>query len=208
MNANDWRAVHGGLLLLFLPIPMLLPALAGWPWHILVPLLGYAIVVCLNGPLRRSLNWLHFGRLDGRVLAVTTAIVLVSSTALVLYYLLFSPDLSHLSEHFPAATGLTLILAGVLFSVVNALMEELAFRGIVMDALESQLQATTALAAQALAFGAAHYHGFPAGPVGVVLASIYGLMLGMLRRWANGLAAPVIAHICADATIFAIVVNA
>jgi hypothetical protein len=41
----------------------------------------------------------------------------------------------------------------------------------------------------------------------VVLASIYGLMLGMLRTWAGGLAAPVIAHIFADATIFAIVAN-
>ena len=44
--------------------------------------------------------------------------------------------------------------------------------------------------------------------VGVVLASIYGLMLGMLRNWSNGLAAPVIAHICADATIFVLVLSA
>ena len=207
MNAIDWRAVHGGLLILFLPIPMLIPALAGWPWHILIPLLGYALVVCIVGPMRRSVKWLHFGRLDWRVLGVTAAIVLVSSAALVLYYLLFRPDLSHLSEHFPAATGLSLFLVGALFSVVNALMEELAFRGIVMDALEAQLQPMTALSAQALAFGAAHYHGIPAGPIGVVLASIYGLMLGMLRRWSKGLAAPVIAHICADATIFAIVIQ-
>jgi membrane protease YdiL (CAAX protease family) len=207
MTKKDWRGVHGGLLLLFLPIPMLIPDLGRWPWHILVPLLGYAIVVCLVGPLRRSVNWLHFGLMDRQVLAVTAAIVLISSTALVLYCVFFHPDLGQLREHFPAATGITLLLLGAYFSIVNALMEEVMFRGIVMDALESQLQPAMAWATQAVAFGAAHYHGFPPGPVGIVLASIYGLMLGLLRWWARGLAAPVLAHVFADATIFAIVIS-
>jgi membrane protease YdiL (CAAX protease family) len=207
MSTNDWRAAHGGLLLLLLPIPMLWPILAQWPWHILTPLLGYTAIVCLTSPLRRSVNWLRVGRLDGRALAVTAAIVLVSSAALVAYQILFHPDLHELSEHFPTSTRMTLILVGAFFAFFNALMEEVLFRGIVMDALESQLRPTTALLAQALAFGAAHYHGFPPGGVGVVLASIYGLMLGMLRTWAGGLAAPIIAHIFADATIFAIVAN-
>jgi membrane protease YdiL (CAAX protease family) len=186
---------------------MLIPALARWPWHILFPLLCYLAAVLSIGPLRRSIAWLRIGRLDGAVILGTGAIIALSSSALVLYYALFRPDLEELRTYFGAATGMELVLIGIGFSVLNATQEEIVFRGILTDGLEAESQPLTALVVQALAFGAAHYHGYPPGPVGVVLASIYGLMLGVLRSWAGGLAAPIIAHAFADATIFVIVVT-
>lgn len=206
MNDRDWRALHGGLLLLFAPVPTLLPGLKLWPWHFALPLLGYAAVVLLCPPLRRSLHWLHFGRFDLRVLAVSGGIILIASVTLLLFQLLFEPDLAHVREQFPAVTGSELVLFGVYFSLLNALLEELVFRGVLQDALESQFRPITALLLQASCFGMAHYQGYPMGALGVLLAAIYGLLLGWLRNWVGGLAAPVLIHVCADATIFAMVV--
>ena len=206
MNDRDWRALHGGLLLIFAPLPTLLPGLMRWPWHFAVPLFAYAVVVLLVSPLRRTFAWLRVGRLDGRVLAVSCGIVLIASAALLLFQSLFNPDLAHLRALFPTTSGSQLLLFGVFFSLLNTLLEELVFRGVLQDALESQFRPVTALLLQAVIFGIAHYQGYPMGALGVVLAAIYGLMLGWLRNWVGGLAAPVLVHVFADATIFAMVV--
>jgi uncharacterized protein len=56
---------------------------------------------------------------------------------------------------------------------------------------------------QAVAFGALHVAGFPAGAIGVVIAAGYGLVLGTLRMITGGLRYPIVAHVCADLTIAA-----
>lgn len=60
--------------------------------------------------------------------------------------------------------------------MVNAAVEEGAYRGVILHALDSSLgPGFAALLLQALAFGAIHIRGFPRGWVGVGLACIYGL---------------------------------
>ena len=58
-----------------------------------------------------------------------------------------------------------------------------------------------AVVLQALAFGVLHLHGVPNGPVGMVMAGVWGLLLGVLRLRSRGLLAPYVTHIAADATI-------
>jgi hypothetical protein len=41
----------------------------------------------------------------------------------------------------------------------------------------------------------------------VALASVYGVSLGALRVRSGGLMAPFIAHVCADAVIFVLIVQ-
>lgn len=62
-----------------------------------------------------------------------------------------------------------------------------------------------AVAVQALSFGAAHWNGVPSGWVGIGLAAIYGSMMGASAVVAEGLLAPIIAHIFADIVIFGLV---
>jgi membrane protease YdiL (CAAX protease family) len=205
VRAADWGAAHGGLLLVLLALPAFIPGLARWPWHLLTPVLIYGGIVAVVPPLRRSLDWLRVGRLDGRILAVSAAIVLISAAALVLYYLVFRPDLQYLAEHLPTGTGMTLLLAGAFFSVTNAVLEEIVFRGVLQQAFAARLGISAAVVLQGVAFGIAHLHGYPPGPVGAVLAGIDGIVQGALRQWSGGLAAAVLTHICADATIFTIV---
>jgi membrane protease YdiL (CAAX protease family) len=97
-----------------------------------------------------------------------------------------------------------LLLAGVGFSVGNALLEEIIFRGVLYEALAADYGVAATVCIQGIAFGVVHAHGFPRGVIGVAMASAYGVVLGILRQRSGGLLAPFVAHVFADATIFAI----
>src|ERR1700733_6478234 len=49
-----------------------------------------------------------------------------------------------------------------------------------------------------------HLHGYPPGPLGAVLAGIFGMALGLLRLWTGGVGLTILVHICAGGTIFTI----
>lgn len=186
---------------------MFVHLLAHWPWYFLAPLGVYVAVVLAVAPLRRSVRWLHFGRHDGLTLIATFGIILSASTALALYQYLVRPPLSELAERLPLHSGLPLLAAGAVFALSNAIMEEVIFRGVLQDALVSQVGQTAGVVVQAAIFGLGHAHGYPPGKIGAVLAGLYGLILGVLRQWSGGLGAAILAHVFADATIYAIVVT-
>jgi membrane protease YdiL (CAAX protease family) len=99
---------------------------------------------------------------------------------------------------------LGLLAAGLTFSIINAILEEFIWRGILLDWLRTRMAPAAAVVVQAASFGAAHYMGFPSGFVGSGLAAIYGVMLGALAVRSKGIGAPIVAHIAADAVIFAV----
>jgi membrane protease YdiL (CAAX protease family) len=92
--------------------------------------------------------------------------------------------------------------------VLNATLEELLFRGLLWGAVADEWNDRIALAATSLLFGALHLHGYPPGPLGVILAGLYAIGLGLLRTWTGGLGLAVACHICADATIFGLLARA
>jgi membrane protease YdiL (CAAX protease family) len=202
---HDWQALHGGLLIALLLVPAFVRPLQHWPWYLAVPLGAYLVLVAALGPLRRTVRWNRVGRLGGAVLAATGAISAVSAAALLLYDAVFRPDLEPLSRQLPLGLPLPVPVTGLLFAVVNALLEEVIFRGVLQDALAARVGTAGAVVLQAVAFGVGHAHGYPPGTVGIGLAMVYGILLGALRHRAGGLLAPWLAHVCADATIFGIV---
>jgi uncharacterized protein len=93
-----------------------------------------------------------------------------------------------------------------MFSMANAAVEEGAYRGVILHALDRSLgPGFAALLLQAIAFGAIHIRGFPRGLLGVGLACIYGLLMGVIRRRAGGMFAPWLAHVFTDIVIAGIV---
>jgi membrane protease YdiL (CAAX protease family) len=58
---------------------------------------------------------------------------------------------------------------------------------------------------QAAIFGIWHYHGIPSGLPGVALTFFYGLVMGLLMDYGQGLLLPILAHSIADYFIFAII---
>jgi membrane protease YdiL (CAAX protease family) len=99
-----------------------------------------------------------------------------------------------------------LIAGGLIFAMLNAAVEEAAYRGVFLHALDRSLgSGFLPLLLQALAFGAIHIRGFPRGWIGVGLACIFGLLMGVIRRRAGGMFAPWIAHVFTDVVIAGIV---
>jgi membrane protease YdiL (CAAX protease family) len=204
---SSWPAVHGGLFVAaFILIPFSLPTL-GWPWYLLVPLVGYAAFVLLVPTLRRTIPRIPFGRINKYTITISILLAALTSAVLTGYQALLRPDVSALAAAIPVAAFGSVIVAGVCFSIGNAVLEELTFRWVLYEALAAEWGAIVAVAATAVIFGLGHMHGYPPGPAGAVLAGLYGVALGLLRWWTGGLGLAIGCHIAADATIFTILAN-
>jgi membrane protease YdiL (CAAX protease family) len=203
-SQTGWLAIHAGILLAALwLISACLPQLA-WPWYLLLPFIAYAVVVSAFAPLRQSSPRLHAGRIDVAGVVATLALSLAAVATLLAYQFLISPDVTALAAILPHALFGNLILAWILFSVLNALLEEIIFRGILYEALAAEWGTSVAIVGSAVLFGLGHLRGYPPGLMGAALAGIYGLALALLRWWTGGLVLAIGSHICADATIFGI----
>jgi uncharacterized protein len=157
--------------------------------------------------LRGTATWARWGSFDATVGFLSIAAWLLATAALLSWYIFLHPNIADILEAFVPALPLGLLIAGgLIFSMVNAAVEEGVYRGVILHALDSSLGAGfAALLLQALAFGAIHIRGFPRGWVGVGLACIYGLLMGVIRRRAGGMFAPWIAHVFTDVVIAGIV---
>ncbi len=199
--------IHIALLALLFLLSARLGGFFGlWPLHILTPLILYALIGTTIPALRETIGWFKRGRMDGTVTLLVGVTLIVSVATLVGWTAMMKPDLKHHLAQMPKLSFWVYPFAGAGFALLNALMEEAVFRGIVMEALDSALGAGQwAIGIQAFSFAALHYlAGFPNGVTGFIMTFLYGVMLGAIRRVSKGLLAPFLAHVAADLTIFSI----
>jgi membrane protease YdiL (CAAX protease family) len=195
-------AVHGGLILAALCTAALVAPRLPWPLYLLLPLLAYGGITLLFASLRRTAPPINIGRVSGAPLACAAILSAATTSALVAFQTLARPEVAELAGHIPVAAFGNLVLAGICFSVFNAALEELVFRGVLWGAIAQEWNNGVALVVTAIFFGFAHVHGYPPGQIGAALAGLYGLALGLLRWWTGGLGLALACHVCADATIF------
>lgn len=207
MNRNDWRALHGMILFALFVMATFIPVCRVWPLLWFVPLANYATVVGAVPPLRATYWRWRFGRVSRFAILSTLVIAVCSCLVLLAFHHFMQPDVRAYASFLPVSKLGGVFATVVFFSVINALCEEVIFRGVFFDALESQWGARGAIVATAALFGYGHLHGYPPGPLGAVLAGVYGLCLGWLRIVTAGIGFGVIAHVVADATICVIVVR-
>jgi membrane protease YdiL (CAAX protease family) len=195
-------AIHGGLFFaIYIIATAVLPLLA-WPWFLVLPVFVYGGIVSIVGPLWRTAPRLSIGGMGGRPLASAAGVALATSCVLVGFQTAIHPDVKSLAAKLPANWFGNLLLAGICFSVVNAVMEEIIFRGLLWELVSEEWNKGTALGVTAVLFGLCHLQGYPPGPIGALMAAMYGVALGALRWWTGGLGLPIACHVCADATIF------
>jgi membrane protease YdiL (CAAX protease family) len=201
---NRAGALHGALIVAaVMAFWFGLPALS-WPWYLLLPLLAYTAVVAAVPYLRRTMPRVVVGPLGGPPLAFAVALGVATSAVLCTFDSLVRPDVSELASRLPVAAFGHWLIAAVCFSVLNAVLEEILFRGLLWGAVADEWNEWVALVVTSILFGFLHLHGYPPGPLGSVLAGLFGLSLGVLRWWTDGLGLAVACHVCADATIFAL----
>ena len=206
-SGSDWRLVHGIVFVLCMAFTLFVPPLRRWPWVWLVPLLAYLLLVAGAPRLRGSLAWLRLGRLSSAGVAATIGIMLLTSLTLVMFHITAQPDVRSYRDALPLRVLGGVVVAGVVFSILNATLEELVFRGVLFDAVQSQWGAWGTLIGTAILFGLGHMHGYPPGLLGACLAAVFGFVMGALRLWTGGLLLPIVAHMGADATIYGILVH-
>jgi len=179
-----------------------------FPVVLALGLLGYAGVVRGVPWLRGTATWARWGSFDATVRLLSVAVWLLAAAALLSWYLLLHPNIADIVKAFVPDRPLGLLIAGgLIFSMLNAAVEEGAYRGVILHALDRSLgTGLAALLLQAVAFGAIHIRGFPRGWIGVGLACIYGLLMGAIRRRAGGMFAPWITHVFTDVVIAGILV--
>jgi uncharacterized protein len=195
-------AVHGAVFLAaFVGVANGLSPLR-WPWYLVLPLLAYANIVLAWPRLRQTAPRPAFGRVNGWPLVAAVGLAVATFAVLVTFQAFLRPDVADLSAGLPVSAFGNLLLAGICFSVANAALEELIFRGLLWEVAAAEWNVGVAFGATSILFGLGHLHGYPPGTLGAFLAGIFGLALGILRLWAGGLGLAIAVHICADATIF------
>ena len=197
-------AIHGAVYLTALTVTLIAMSPLRWPWYLVLPLLAYLMTVVAWPRLRRTAPRLALGRMVGWPLAVALVLAITTVVALLGFQALARPEVAGLAAGLPVAAFGSLLVAGVCFSTTNAVLEELIFRGVLWEATAAEWNRGVALGATTILFGLGHVHGYPPGPLGAVLAGVFGMALGLLRLWTGGLGLAILVHICADATIFTI----
>lgn len=205
--SKDIYATHIALLALTWALLLgFIPLFRIWPFSMLMPIVVYALVVFLIPTLRNSVGWLRKGCSDAEVRRLVVTVIVVSCLALVVWAGVEQPDLGQQLKLIPQMPLWVYPFAAVAFAMFNAAMEEVIFRGIMMEALDSALGAgLMSVSLQAVAFAALHFlAGFPNGISGFFMVLLYGFMLGIVRRRSRGMFAPWLAHLAADVAIFTI----
>lgn len=160
------------------------------------------VALALQG--RRGLAWIRAGRWDRRIAAWTAVLVAIAAAAIAAGAALYR----HRPPHVPALSQALppVALAGgiVAWSAVNAALEELAFRGALLHALEGGLGTPAAIGLQGVAFGVMHLPVAPGRWAGAALVAAFAVALALLRRRSGGLLAPWVAHAAADVVMLAV----
>ncbi len=201
---TDWKSIHSLVFGAMLLIPSVVESLNKWPLFWLIPLLCYGALTVSIPALRRTATWLRVGRISKPSIAATAGIILATSVSLLAFQAFIRPDLRAYREALPLEAFGGFWIAAIFFPLLNATIEELVYRGVLYEGIESQWGTPFAIVAIAVLFGVGHLQGYPPGGIGVVMAGIYGVGMAGLRAWTGGLALPIAAHVFADATIYAI----
>ncbi len=167
----------------------------------------YLLIVATVPDLRAGLRFFRWGNFGREAWLLCIGSGMLSGTALLGWFVLTRPDFSVLIRNFlPNLPLPALIFGGIGFAMVNALVEEVVYRGVVFGVLvESGLSLAVILPLQAVAFGTIHMGGVPSGWIGVGLASLYGFLMGLIRLRSKGLLAPWAGHVLTDLVIVTIV---
>ncbi len=173
-----------------------------WPLPPLLATLVYAAAVAGLPALGGRPRWLARGQLNRPIGLLIAASIVLAGIGLVGWFAFTQPNYAELTGPLPHLPVPVLYLGMVGFCIVNAALEELVYRGVLLDALDLALGVgAVPILLQAIVFGTMHAHGVPRGLTGMGLTTIYGLMMGALRRRAQGMLAPWLAHAAADVVI-------
>ncbi|MEU0835674.1 type II CAAX endopeptidase family protein [Streptomyces sp. NPDC005969] len=180
--------------------------LGGWPPAVTTVLVCTLPLACLlfagrRPALRPVVPWLARGSLTPGAPWLGVATVVLSAAALTAWALVVRPEPPEYMSELQRLPLWLAILGIVAFALVNPVWEEMLFRGVLLTELASVWGVRAAVVLQAVLFGAAHFAGFPSGPVGMMMAAAWGFVLGVMRVRSGGILITYLVHVTANAVI-------
>jgi membrane protease YdiL (CAAX protease family) len=205
--SRSLSVLHFNVFLFFFFAMRWFPHFSFYPLSQLTLLLLYGYTMMIIPALLKSVGWTRTGKFSATIWWLIVTTIVVSCAALVIWVKILSPDLSRYASMIPNRPRALVLLYGLLFCTFNAALEEITWRGVMMEALDSAFgPGILSVVIQAASFALAHYrNGFPNGVTGSLMVFAYGLMLGAIRRKSKGMAAGWLAHAAADFTIYCLV---
>ncbi len=204
IRAKNIAALHLAILAaLNLGVPRLLPTAPSIFMAKGAALAAYGAVCLMVAPLRVDVAGFSIGTIMRRTW-FSAAVFLVGFAGFTAWYLAhYRPPASRLLV---AETEMPTLLFIVLGAAINALAEEVFWRGAMQAALKTILPARSLVVlAQAAHFGLAHYRGpFFSGWAGVAGATLMGGVLGNFRWRTGALFVPWLLHLSCDIVILAL----
>ena len=207
IRSGSIYTVHFNILLLLNFLTDLYPHLPGYPFSRLTHLVLYGYAVAMIPALRGTVGWVRLGKMTGKIWFASATVVCLGVLILVVWARENSTDFSRYANLLPNALIGVLLLYGVAFAAFNAALEEIIWRGVMMEALDSAFGAGyCSVIIQAASFGVAHYRaGFPNKLSGAMLTFLGGLILGLIRRKSRGLFGSWLVHFIGDMTAFSLI---
>jgi membrane protease YdiL (CAAX protease family) len=93
----------------------------------------------------------------------------------------------------------------LLFAVMNAFGEEVAFRAAPLSQLVHVVGETQAVWLTAVWFGLGHYYGgIPSGPMGAIFLSFIALLFGRAMLETRGITMPIFIHLFGDIVVYSL----
>lgn len=175
-----------------------------WPIPQLIGLAIAAVVLHRKGVERPT--WLGRGSSDRFALVLAIASIPPTAFALIGFIASGRTDLETATEGLSALPLWLLPLAGLGFVIANPTGEEVLFPGALQTAIIQRTgSAAAGIVIQGLAFGAIHLNGVPGGPLGMVMAGGWGMILDIITHRTRSIRLAWVVHVLANIAIFSTV---
>ena len=190
------------LFLSTLPIYLIIPLYQN-------PMLATLLVTLLISALvykKQVFELFNFGEIkDIKIWLAVALVSVVASISLIVWGILTS-ELTGVgeatSQELAKLSTIVILMLIPIGALLNAIVEEVVFRGIIQTELSKVFNISVAIFLQAFLFAGFHYAGgFPNGLIGFAMTFVYACGLGLMRYKVKGVLAPIITHTFADMTI-------
>ncbi len=163
--------------------------------YFIFPILIFTALLIALPSLRKDVDWWKVDLLSNQILVQAGVAIVLGCGVMMLYIHFNQESLARFIDMLPTGGLLKIVLLGVAFALLNAVVEEYIIRGMVWNGLAktfSKPQLITLI--QAALFGLSHYWGLPGGLMGVLMVFIWSLAMGYFRIKTGGLIIVIVAH--------------
>jgi len=190
-------------------LALAVPVTGLWPLPAAAAIAVTLAVAYRQKRLARWRSWFRRGRVHRGDLVLLAGTIVLTAVALLAWNHLTNGSLPMAYITLAATTPAPLVVIGAfVFLAVNGLVEDTVWFGVLLTALErAPVPRPLGLVTVVVSFGLAHLHGVPDGWIGVAMVIGWGLVLGVLRLRTGGMLQTYLAHVCADATIVAMLAH-